>query len=135
MKDGGGNVDWSVAGLLGSAVCAGGLCSYQGAVLADPDDYTLEVLGRNVVGDGAFSSPGVDFTLLACADPSTRDLETLQPSPVTTTETVTHCGPVTAGTPAAYSIDATGILTVHTRDGFRADDGFTVRGQLTVRSP
>jgi lysophospholipase L1-like esterase len=135
VRDSGDNLDASAAGLLASAVCTGGLCSHQGAALPDPDDYTLKVRGRNVVGDSAFSSPGADFTLLACADPSTQDLEALQPSPVTTTEAVTHCGPVTAGTPAAYTIEATGTLTLHTRDGFRADDGFTVKGELTVRSP
>lgn len=135
VRDAGGNVDETVTGLLASAVCAAGSCSYQGVTLTDPDDYTLRVLGRNDIGAGALSSSAADFTILACADPSTQDLDTLEPPPVTTTETVTHCGPVTAGAAGAYTIDVTGDLTVHTRDGFTAFDGFTVEGTLTVRTP
>ncbi len=135
VKDAGGNVDDSVTGLLASAVCAGSSCSYQGAALADPDDYTLRVLGRNDLGAGALSAIGADFTILACDDPSTQDLDTLEPPPVTSAATVIHCGPVTAGAVAAYTIEAGGDLTLHTRDGFTGFDGLTVEGGLTIRTP
>ena len=135
VMDAGGNLDASATGIAAAAACAGGICSYQGGALAEPDDYTLRVLGRNALGDGPLSSPGADFTVLACADPSTRDLTFFQASPVGTAATVSHCGPVTAAAGGAYTILPTGDLTVHTRDGFSAASGFTVEGALTVRSP
>jgi hypothetical protein len=136
VKDAGGNVDAQATGLQASVVCVAGTCSYvEGTVLTDADDYTLRVLGCNAIGDGPLSSTGVGFTVLACADPLPEELAALEPSPVTTAEVVTHCGPVSAAESAAYTIDAAGDLTVHTRDGFIAHGGFSVIGKLTVRSP
>ena len=133
VKDMAGNVDDSATGLPAAVHCVSGSCSYQGGILASPDVYVLRVLARNSIGDGVLSTASADFTVLAC-DLSTKDLSTLEPSPVTTTEVVTHCGPVTT-VAGAYAVAVGGDLTVHTRDGFIAHDDFSVEGDLTVRSP
>jgi lysophospholipase L1-like esterase len=135
VRDSLGNLETEATHLLASAVCSAGRCSYQGGTLADPDDYTLKVLARNAVGAGPLSSTGAEFTILACDDPSQEDLEVLAPGPVTTTQIVSHCGPVTAAAMGTYAVEASGDLSVHTRDGFTAFDGLVVEGKLTVKSP
>ena len=137
VRDAMNNLDAQATNLLASTVCSAGRCSYvEGTPLAGPDTYSLKVLARSATGDGSLSSPGADFTILACTDPLKEDLSVLQPGPVTTTESVTHCGPVTAGAVGTYVIEASGgDLTVHTRDGFSAEDEFHVRGDLAVRTP
>ncbi len=135
VRDAGTNVDAQAVALSAASVCSAGRCSHvEGTVLA-PDDYTLKVRGRNGAGEGPLSSPGADFTIIPCTDSSQKDLADYQPSPVMTTEIVEHCGWLTGAAWASYTIEATGNLTVHTRDGFVAHNGFTVAGQLSVNSP
>ena len=134
VKDMAGNTDYNAPGLLASATCADGVCSHLGTALPDSDVYSLQVVARNGIG----AAPGalnVSFTFLECLDDTEKDLQALEPGPVTTTETVDHCGPVTAGAMGPYEVSAGGDLTVRTRDGFTAADDFTVRGELTIISP
>ncbi len=133
VRDAGSNLDASAVSIDAATACAGSICSFvEGSVLSGPDDYTIKLIARNSAGDGPLSSPGLTFSVLECVDASVEDLEQLEPSPVTTTETVERCGAVTAGAMGAYRIDASGSLTIHTRDGFTAFDGFEVRGELSV---
>lgn len=135
VKDSQGIPRAGVNGLQASTACVGAQCSVQGGSLTIPEVYTLKLRGRNQIGDGPWSSPGAVFTLLACSDPSAKNLAQLEPSPVTTTKTVKYCGPVSAAMTAPYTIESTGDLTLHTGGGFTAYDGFTVAGALTVKSP
>lgn len=135
VRDAADNLDAGATGLLASAVCDGGVCSYvEGTVLTGDDDYTLKVLGRNGVGDGPLS-PGLDFSILDCVDASQKALAEFVSSPVTTTETIEHCGLLTGAATGAYTIEVGGDLTVHTRDGFAAHNGLTVRGKLAIKNP
>ncbi len=139
VKDSGGNVDFQANGLLASSVCSGGGCSYVGTVLSDPDGYTFNVRGRNAAGAGPLSSPGVDFTIIECVDDTPRDLHELQPSPIVNPpKEVVYCGALSAPVSmSTYTVEPSGDLTIHTRDGFTAFDGFSVNsgGKLTIRSP
>ena len=136
VKDSGGAVDAQATGLSAAAVCVAGFCSHvEGTMLGGPDSYTLRVRGQSAGGVGPYSAPGAGFTVIACADASATQLQTQYPSPLQTAETLSHCGAVSAAMTAPYTIDSTGDLTIHTRDGFSAYSGFTVIGDLAVKSP
>lgn len=136
VRDAADNLDAEATGLLASTVCGVGLCSYvEGTVLTGDDDYTLKLRARNAAGDGPLSSPGLDFSILDCADASAKALEELLPPPVDAVELVEHCGALTAAALAGYTVEAGGALTVHTRGGIAIHDGFTVAGSLTVKNP
>ena len=136
VRDAANNLDAQATGVLASAFCAAGVCSFvEGTELTGTDDYTLKVLARSAIGDGPLSDPGVDFTILDCTDPSQKDLADFHMTPVETTEVVDHCGPLTGAALAPFMIEASGDLTIHTRDGFTAHNGFTVLGTLSIRSP
>jgi len=114
--------------------CPLGICTANPGVSLAPGAHAWRVRGRNLRGMG-FWSADTDFANVECADPTQKDLAEFQPTPVTTTEVVDHCGPLTGAALAPYTIDTGGDLTVHTLEGFTAFDGFTVKGALTVRSP
>ncbi len=135
VRDSGNNLDAQATALAASSVCSGGSCSYtEGTVLA-PDDYTLKVRGRNAGGEGPLSS-GLDFTIIACADDTPMNLGDLEPSPVVAPpKEVVYCGALSAAATAPYTVESSGDLTVHTRDGFTAFNGFTVKGALSLKSP
>ncbi len=136
VRDSGGNLDASAAALAAGTVCTASLCSHvEGTVLTGTDDYTLKVKARNSGGDSPLSEPGLGFTIRDC-DASVKDLQDFASTPVTTVETVEHCGLVTAATLGAYTIDPSGDVTIFTRDGFAASNGFSVNsGTLIVISP
>lgn len=136
VRDAGNNLDAEATNLLASTVCSNGVCSHvEGTVLTGDDDYTLKVRGRNGIGEGPLSSPGLDFSVVDCADASAMEVEDFVSSPVNGAEEIVHCGELSVAASSSFTVGATGDLTVHTRDGFAAHDGFTVEGSLTVKNP